>query len=98
MKYFVITFIILGIIATPAISELTPTDFENISEILKIYADSTRDQINLVLVILIVIIGLLIIGIYLPNIVDIYRTRKEYDYKKLENRIQTLEHDTDKDK
>lgn len=97
MKYIIMILTLLGIIATPTFAQMTPEDFDQVREIVDIYVDTILFRINFVTAFQIATLILIIFAIYLPNIADMYKTRKEYDYKKLENRVQTLEQETDKE-
>lgn len=97
MKTFIFSVMLCCIIVMPAIAELTPEDINTIREIVDISADTISHQINYILVLVVATMALLIITIHLPNIIDMYKTGKEYQYKKLESRIQTLEQETDKE-
>lgn len=90
MKTLIFSTILCCVIALPAVAELTPEELDIIREIADTKTDIIGDQLNF-------IFAFLIIGIYLPNIAKMYETNKEYQYKKLENRIQTLEQGTDKE-
>lgn len=97
MKTLIFLSILFSVIALPALAELTPEDLDMIREIVDIETDIIGDKLNFILALLFLVAALLIIGIYLPNIANMYETNKEYQYKKLENRIQTLEQETDKE-